>query len=280
MSAWQRVLHSPHAAWLTHGSLLALTALYVWLLLALPFWIALLPGVLVGHRIGILLHEYLHGTPFRRYEHNLQVFTLWDGALLLFGLFELFRASHLSHHRHLNTDAEELAPPGRASATGGGFVRELELVKHFVYLADALRGRLPFVRPGRLLAGFAISLGCIALWCGGGRADVVVKILAINLVTLIVPVSLRAAVEHHSHSADPASTNEYCVTLPIFNLNRHIHHHEEPRCPWYRLQWRTERPLPASSYVTHWWRLHVRKEFARMRAPSAAERSAREVISN
>lgn len=269
MTSWQRFLHSRHAVWLTHGSLLALSALYVWILLVLPFWLALLPGVFVGHRIGILLHEYLHGIPFRRYRHNLQVFTLWDGALLLFGGFEIFRASHLAHHRHLNTPEEELIPRNAPDASVGGFWRELEVVKHFVYLADALRGRLAFVRPSRMLAGFAISVGCIALWCALGRADVVGKMLAVNLITLLVPVSLRAAVEHHSDPDDPASTNEYRVTLPLFNLNRHVHHHEAPRCPWYRLQWRTARPLPASSYVTHWWRLRVRRELVRMAAPEA-----------
>ena len=139
MNTWQRFLRSPHAAWLTHGSLLALTALYAWILLALPFWVALLPGVLVGHRIGVLLHEYLHGTAFRHYRHNLDVFTLWDGLMLLFGGFEIFRASHLAHHRHLNTPQEELIPRDAAGACVGGFWRELELVKHFVYLADALQ---------------------------------------------------------------------------------------------------------------------------------------------
>lgn len=279
MNIWHRFLHSPRAAWLTHGSLLLLSALYVWLLLALPFWLSLLPGVLVGHRIGILLHEYLHGTAFRRYRHNLQVFTLWDGMLLLFGGFEVFRASHLAHHRHLNTPEEELIPRNAPGAAVGGFWRELEMVKHFIYLTDALRGRLPFVRPGRMLAGFAISVGCIALWCALGRADVVGKMLAINLVTLLVPVSLRAAVEHFSHSDDVSSTNEYRVTLPLFNLNRHVHHHEAPRCPWYRLEWRTARPLPASSYVTHWWRLHVRKELFRMGAPPVRSQDREEGIS-
>lgn len=279
MKFWQRFLRSPHAVWLTHGSLLGLSALYVWLLLALPFWLAMLPGVLVGHRIGILLHEYLHGTPFRRYRHNLDVFTAWDGMLLLFGGFEIFRASHLAHHRHLNTPEEELIPRNAPGAAVGSFWRELEMVKHFIYLADALRGRLPFVRPWRMVAGFATSAACIALWCALGRADVVGKMLAVNLLTLLVPVSLRAAVEHHSDASDPASTNEYRVTLPLFNLNRHVHHHEAPRCPWYRLEWRTPSPLPTSSYITHWWRLHVRKELVRMTAPAVRGQGREEVIS-
>ena len=115
-----------------------------------------------------------------------------------------------------------------------------------------------------MVAAFALSAACIVAWCLAGRADVVGKMLAVNLVTLLVPVSLRAAVEHHSEANDPASTNEYRVTLPLFNLNRHVHHREAPRCPWYRLQWRTPQPLPASSYLTHWGRLHVRKELVRM----------------
>ncbi len=34
----------------------------------------LVPGVLLAHRIGVLLHEYLHGIPFRNYRNNLAGF--------------------------------------------------------------------------------------------------------------------------------------------------------------------------------------------------------------
>lgn len=60
-TAWQRFLYSRWAAWLTHGSLLLLTAVLWWLLVVAPFWLLFLPGVLLAHRIGVLLHEYLHG---------------------------------------------------------------------------------------------------------------------------------------------------------------------------------------------------------------------------
>jgi hypothetical protein len=185
---------------------------------------------------------------------------------------KLFRASHLAHHRWLNTDAEQLQPPTAASSRVQTFLRELEMVKHLVYVADALAGRLPLVHPRRIIGGFCVSLICVAIWFSIGRGDVIVKMLAVNALTLLVPVSLRAAVEHHSHVEDVASTNEYRVWLPLFNLNRHIHHHEEPRCPWYRLEWRTADPLPQTSYLSHWYRVHIRHDFRRMPPPFAGDR--------
>jgi hypothetical protein len=54
---WRRIQHTRYAPWLTHGPLMALSAT-LWLLLWFaPFWIVFLPGVLLAHRIGILLHE-------------------------------------------------------------------------------------------------------------------------------------------------------------------------------------------------------------------------------
>lgn len=62
---WDRFLQSRFAPWLTHGSLILLSAA-LWLLLWLaPCWIAFALGVLLAHRIGVLQHEYLHGIPFQ-----------------------------------------------------------------------------------------------------------------------------------------------------------------------------------------------------------------------
>ena len=92
-------LKSPRAVWLTHISLVALTLAYFILLTHVPLWIALIPGVLLAHRIGILVHEYIHGIPFKRYRDNLAVVSLFDGPMLMFGALEMFRATHLAHHR-------------------------------------------------------------------------------------------------------------------------------------------------------------------------------------
>lgn len=123
---WDRFLGSRHAALLTHGSLIALTATLFGLLWFIPFWLAFVPGVLFVHRMGVLLHEYLHGIPFRRYRDNLAVYGFFDGLMLM------------------------------------------------------------------------------------------------------------------------------------FNLNRHVHHHEDVRCPWYLLKFRTPQPLSPRHYYTHWFRVYVK----------------------
>src|SRR5262249_42172526 len=103
---WRRFLRSRHAPLLTHASLLACLATMFALLLWAPLWLALVPCLLLEHRVGILIHEYVHGIPFRRRRQNLIVIGLVDGATLSFGMLELFRASHLAHHRWLNTERD------------------------------------------------------------------------------------------------------------------------------------------------------------------------------
>jgi hypothetical protein len=76
---WQRLTSSPHAVWLTHGSLILMTAAVFALLVRAPFWILFVPGVILLHRIGVMIHEYIHGIPFRRYAHCLNVISFYDG---------------------------------------------------------------------------------------------------------------------------------------------------------------------------------------------------------
>src|SRR5262245_30904193 len=82
MTTWRRFLHSPGAAFITHGCLAAMTVAMLALMLTTPLWIALVPCALLHHRIGILVHEYIHGIPFHRYRHNLVVVSLFDGVFL------------------------------------------------------------------------------------------------------------------------------------------------------------------------------------------------------
>ena len=50
----------------------------------------------------------------------------------------------------------------------------------------------------------------------------------------------------------------------MFNVNRHIHHHEDATVPWYRLEWRAATPLPSRAYLTHWYRAHVTGELSEL----------------
>jgi fatty acid desaturase len=277
--SWQQFLHSRWAVWLTHGSLLVVTAA-LWLLLWFaPLWIAFVPGVLLAHRIGVLLHEYLHGIPFRNYRDNLAVYGLFDGTMLMFGLMELFRGTHLTHHRWLNADGDNavrsatvLQPRNRLLS----WLVATEAVQHLLFLWDALHGRQPVVRLWRVAGGALLSALCVALLWSTGRIDVVGKLIAINAFTALVPASLRGAIEHHGPADSLAFANEYRVWIPLFNLNRHVHHHEDMHCPWYLLQFRTPQPLAARHYFTHWFRVYVRGDYVLMRPMSSSDLSSGE----
>jgi fatty acid desaturase len=264
---WRKALSSRHAAWLTHGSLLLMTAAYFALLLEAPFWLAFLPGVILAHRIGVMLHEYIHGIPLRRYRSCLAVVSFYDGLLLMFGLLELFRGTHLSHHRWLNREGDSGFQQARAKRPAHrlmSLVAALEVTQHLKFYVQALGGHHPFVRPRRIALDVLLSGAWVVFWLQAGRPDMLWKIIAVAIFTTAVPVSFRGAIEHHSRPGDPGFANEYRVFIPLFNLNRHVHHHEEPRCPWYRLEYRTASPLAAWKYFTYWFHVYVTKDLTLM----------------
>src|SRR5689334_7538681 len=133
----RRLLTSRYAPLLTHAALVGLTVVLFTLLLRLPLWLAFVPCALVEHRIGVLLHEYIHGIPFRKYRTNLWLLSAYEGVLLTFGLGELFRGTHLAHHRWLNTEKDPAfgaEAPRRHSRWAS--VTALEGLQHLIYLLD------------------------------------------------------------------------------------------------------------------------------------------------
>jgi len=50
----------------------------------------------------------------------------------------------------------------------------------------------------------------------------------------------------------------------LFNLNRHVHHHEQPGLPWYLLEYRTPAPLHWRHYYTYWVRAYILHELVLM----------------
>lgn len=265
--AWTRFLHGPRAALLTHSALVLLTVALFALLLTQPLWIAFIPSVVILHRVSVLLHEYVHGIPFVRYSRNLSVVTFFDGVLLCFGLIEVFRGTHLAHHRWLNTEREPALAKQPESAERGAarpWSRKLSALIHVRFFAESLNGSHPYVRVRRVALAAALSAIWVATWAALGHPEMVWKLLAVNAFCALVPFELRGAVEHHSAPGDPASSNEYRALIPIFNVNRHRHHHEEPRQPWYLLEYRTPAPLEWWHAYTSWFRLHLKQELVRM----------------
>lgn len=267
--AWA-FLHSRHAPFITHFSLIGLTGALFAILLWCPFWAAALPCVVIHSRIGVLLHEYLHGIPFRRYRDNLRVLYVFEGILISFGLFELFRGTHLAHHRWLNTENDGGFRSARSHRSRRSLLRlvwALEGFQHLGYLYEVVRGGHHYAKGRRIAVGAALSLVSMALWIAVGSAWVILFLVALNLYNGLVTSSLRGAVEHHSYTGDACFANDYKVWIPLFNLNRHVHHHVDPICPWYLLEFRTERPLPRICYFTHWYHVYVKRDYMLMQPP-------------
>jgi fatty acid desaturase len=249
-------------------------AAYFALLWWTPLWLAFVPGVLLAHRIGILGHEYIHGIPLKKYRHCHAVVSVLDGAMMMFGVYELYRGMHLAHHRWLNGAGDPAAAhihEQRAQTRPrlrhrlGALLGSGEVAKHLRLLGQGLRGRHPYARAGRIVLGMASSLAWIGLWIAIGHGDVAWKSAVIVIATAAGPSSLRAAIEHYAPASDPGFANEYEVVIPLLNLNKHLHHHLEPRLPWYLLEFKTPRPLAARHYFTHWYHVHVTRDFELMK---------------
>jgi fatty acid desaturase len=234
----------------------------------LPFWAAFVPCVFLAHRVGILTHEYWHGAPFVQYRYNHAVVTLWDGVMMTFGLLEVTRGMHLIHHRWLNVPAPHSPPPpagGEKFGQGGfGMAATVAALRHLFSGGDQPGHRKPYVKRNRMVMGFVLSLVTASIWVLTGNAGMLWRTFLVVGFTIVVPGSLRDTVEHNSEPGDTGFANDYRPIVPMFNVNRHIHHHEEPTVPWYLLEWRTSNPLPPAAYYTHWVRKYVKHELVRM----------------
>ena len=274
-SFYIRFLHSPYAPFITHFSLIALLLSEFSLILWFPLWATILPCLLTHHRIGIMLHEYMHGIPFRRYKHNLWVFSTVNGVLMTFGLLEVFRGNHLAHHRWLNTEND---PGFWNEQTGKAKTKALPI---FTLLGQVLRGdhgpflhikllyksvtcAHPYVRPNRILVEAVMSLIWVGYWVLIGLPHVPL-VMAVLHLCVVPPAAFRGAIEHTSHRGDTNFANEYKVKIPLFNMNRHIHHHLDPKRPWYLLEFCTEKPLPSIRYWTHWYHTFIKRDYVFMK---------------
>jgi fatty acid desaturase len=273
-SLYLRFLHSPYAPLITHMSLLALILSEFALILWSPLWAAILPCLLIHHRIGIMLHEYMHGIPFRRYKHNLLMFSTVNGLLMTFGLLEVFRGNHLAHHRWLNTEkdpgfwntegAETERPAIPLSLLVGQLLRgDHGPLLYIKLLYESVAGHHPYVRPNRVLIEAAMSVFWIGFWALIGLPRVPLMLAALH-VGIVPPTAFRGAIEHTSYRGDTNFANEYKVKISLFKMNRHIHHHLDPKCPWYLLEFCTPEPLSSINYWMHWYRTFIRRDYVFM----------------
>lgn len=267
----RRVVESRHAPWLTHCSLMLLFGTEFALILKAPFWVMLLPCIFIHHRIGILLHEYMHGIPFRRYKHNLWLLTIANSLTLTFGFQEVFRGTHLEHHRWLNTARDPGYWTHQQAGPSEGYLRPFWLlyrsfrgdhgvslyVKHLV---GVRKGEHPYVRLNRVAIEAVLSAVVWMGWLAFGLHRVPLTLVFLHLC-IWPPAAFRGTLEHSSHPGNPSFANEYRVHIPLFNMNRHIHHHTDPTCPWYLLEFKTQDPLPPRVYWTHWYHVFVKRDY-------------------
>ena len=110
----------------------------------------------------------------------------------MFGLLELFRGTHLAHHKWMNTEQDPAFETERSWRSRGRVLAQLwslDVVQYFRYLFQSFRGRHPYVRPRRIALGAALSLAWIAFGTLIGRPDIVLKVLAISIYTTMIPVA-------------------------------------------------------------------------------------------
>jgi fatty acid desaturase len=269
---WRKFLHSSYAPLLTHSSLFLFLVAEFALILLGSLWLVFVPCLVIHHRVGVLLHEYMHGIPFRRYQYSLWVLTVVNGAIMTFGFQEVFRGTHLAHHRWLNTDRD---PGWRKKEHAEGAKRKnlqpLRLMYRILcgdhgipmyikYLIGTFRGLHPYVRPRRVIAEAALSFLWLLFWLLLGLPAVPVTLILLHLC-VVPPAAFRGALEHGSLPGNSAFANEYKVRFPMFNMNRHVHHHLDATCPWYLLQYTTPKPLPPIAYWTTWYHMFIKEDY-------------------
>jgi fatty acid desaturase len=246
--------------------------------LSAPSWPGLLLayGVmgLVLHGLGVLMHEAVHGTFFRRrLPDRFAAFLL--GAPILIPS-EAFRVTHLLHHKHTRDpeDPDELTNNVRGRrAQQAAFYALLFIGMPVFLLHVTINGfRLgTWAERRRILLQLSVMGAAYAAALtlpGEGGARWVVHGWLWPIVASSIWVSLRGWAEHLCTPPGHALTQARTVTTNpvlrffIFNINFHLEHHLFPGVPWYNLQrlhallssdLRKAGALPCRSYLRLFW---------------------------
>lgn len=237
--------------------------LVTWFHNALPWWaLVLLGGYLVAWQ-GSLQHEVVHGHPSRSAWFN-RLLVLPNLSLWL--PFEIYRNTHISHHRdeHLTDPLDDpeswYLTPERWAGAGKGqqtllwinncLLGRLVLGPPLV-VGRFLWGELRALRQGSLqwrawllnLVGGALVLGWVAGICG-------LSPLTYLLLFVYPGTALTLLRSFAEHQARPAAAERSVIVeasplMALLYLNNNLHalHHAQPNEPWFRLPalWRQEK---------------------------------------
>lgn len=223
---------------------------------ALPWWLVLPAAAYVIAWHGSLQHEVVHGHPsrWRWLNRALVLPSLW-----LWLPFDLYRASHLRHHRDRDL-TDPLCDPESYYLTATAWQTLPPWQRNLRWIFNTLAGRLLlgplFVSGGLLrrearrllqgdtshlaawglhLVGIAVVLGWVIGVCG-------IPFWAYLALFVYPGISLSLLRSFLEHQAAPdwqrrtvAIEAHPLWALLFLNNNLHVLHHAEPGLPWYRL---------------------------------------------
>lgn len=256
--------------------------------IALRWWSA--PVIVVAalvvatrqHAILVLYHDGVHGLVARSRRVNDFVVNTAVGVPLLLPI-HLYRALHLSHHRHLGADCDPervLLYRGQPwtfrPLPAGALVRQLagdvlawnSIALAIRYLREARRGdtlKLARTRPyPELIIQYVVFVGAFA----GAFVIWPVTTLHVALLWFVPYVTvtqllqkIRSFAEHAAEDVDPSLSCSWSpgilgrLTIWPYNINYHREHHSRPKVPWDRLPatFPSVEQRPGRDLLAHLW---------------------------
>ena len=234
------------------------------------------------HAILVLYHDGVHGLVARNRRLNDFVVNLAVGVPLLLPI-HLYRALHLSHHRHLGApcDPERVllyrGQPWRFRPLGtwplvcqlaGDAAAWNAIVLALRYFRETRAGtalKLPRARPFPELilqyAMFCVGLAA-GLFCWPTQTlQAMLLWFAPYLTVTQLLQKIRSFAEHVTAEVDPSRSCSWRpgrlgrFTIWPYNINYHREHHSRPRIPWDRLpaMFPTAQQWPGRRLLTHLW---------------------------
>jgi fatty acid desaturase len=236
-----------------HVACIAATGILVWL--ALPYWVLLVPAMLL-HGLTLVtmfapMHECTHRTAFASPAANAAVG--WAAGLLSFYNSTFYRYFHSWHHRYTQDPARDPELMFPRAGSRSAYLREISTIGFWHrriadYTRLALgRAQLPFL-PENARRAVAVSVSCQLLIYLAAAAAVALGYTAplyfFFLPSLLAMPFMRAYLitEHTLCTRDQNGlTNtrttlaNFPVRLLMWNMPFHAEHHLFPAVPFHRL---------------------------------------------
>jgi fatty acid desaturase len=234
------------------------------------------------HALLVLYHDGVHGLVARSRRVNDFIVNAFVGVPLLLPI-HLYRALHLSHHRHLGAacDPERVLlyrgqPWAFRPLDLGALARQLAgdvlawngIAMTIRYLRERTAGntlRLPRTRPHpELTVQFVVLAGALA--CALAAWPVTTMRIALLWFLPYVTVTqllqkVRSFAEHATPEADATLSCSWSpgligrLTIWPYNINYHREHHARPKVPWDRLPatFPEANQRPGRDLLAHLW---------------------------